>query len=117
MLAIRDYEQQLSHHFLTHMRNVDGLKLYGIPHTDRLDERVPTFAITLPDATPHQLSTALAERGFATWAGHYYALALVERLGRLDAGGMLRIGCAHYNTTAELDALLDALQELGTSTL
>jgi cysteine desulfurase family protein (TIGR01976 family) len=116
MLAIRDYEQILSHHFLTNMQRVDGLHLYGIPDPERLAERVPTFAITLPDATPHQLSVALAERGFATWAGHYYALALVERLGRLDTGGMLRIGCAHYNTTAELDGLLDALGELTTST-
>jgi cysteine desulfurase family protein (TIGR01976 family) len=112
MLAIRDYEQLLSRYFLSNMGRVHGLTLYGIPDLERLDERVPTFAITLPDHAPQQLSQALADRGIAAWAGHYYALALVERLGRLDAGGMLRIGCAHYNTTGEIDALFDALNHI-----
>lgn len=112
MLAIRDYEQMLSRYFLEHMAQVDGLQLYGIADVERLDERLPTFAITVAGRTPLELATALGERGFATWSGHYYALALVERLGRIDAGGMLRIGCAHYNTTAELDALFAALNEI-----
>ncbi len=114
MLAIRDYEQTLSRHFLAGMQTVPELTLYGIADPQRVAERVPTFAVTVPTWTPQQLSAALAERGFATWAGHYYALALVERLGRLEGGGMLRIGCAHYNTAAELDDLFAALQEIVT---
>lgn len=112
MLAIRDYEQTLSRHFLEQMERVPGLELHGIGGVERLDERVPTFAITLEGWTPQQLAAALGERGIATWAGHYYALELVERLGRLESGGMLRIGCAHYNTTAEIDTLLEALSEI-----
>lgn len=112
MLAIRDYEQTLSHQFLAALHAVPELTLYGIADPQRVAERVPTFAVTLPAWTPQQLAAALGERGFATWAGHYYALALVERLGRLQSGGMLRIGCAHYNTTDELDALFQALQEI-----
>lgn len=112
MLAIRDYEQMLSRHFLEQMHQVAGLELHGISSLERLDERVPTFAVTIQDWTPLQLATALGERGFATWCGHYYALELVERLGRLATGGMLRIGCAHYNTITEIDALFAALNEI-----
>jgi cysteine desulfurase family protein (TIGR01976 family) len=112
MLAIRDYEQQLSRHFLAQMRQVPELALYGIADPARVDERVPTFAVTLPGWTPQQLAADLSERGFTTWAGHYYALALVERLGRHETGGMLRIGCAHYNTHAEIDGILAALAEI-----
>ncbi len=112
MLAIRDYEQVLSRHFLACMHQLPALTLYGIADAQRVAERVPTFAVTLPGWTPQQLSAELAERGIATWAGHYYALTLVERLGQLPSGGMLRIGCAHYNTTAELDTLFAILQEL-----
>lgn len=114
MLAIRDYEQHLSCHFLTQLRQIPALALYGIGDPQRVMERVPTFAVTLPGWTPQQLSAELAERGIATWAGHYYAIMLVERLGQLQSGGMLRIGCAHYNTTAELDTLFTALQEFNT---
>jgi cysteine desulfurase family protein (TIGR01976 family) len=112
MLAIRDYEQQLSRHFLEYIQDIPSLQLYGIADRDRVAERVPTFAITLDDWMPQQLAVALAKRGFATWAGHYYALELVERLGRSDQGGMLRIGCAHYNTVEEIDRLFDALRDL-----
>lgn len=112
MLAIRDYERQLSRHFLEQMQCVAALELYGIGEPERVAERVPTFAVTLPDWTPQQLSAALGERGFTTWAGHYYALALIERLNKHETGGMLRIGCAHYNTIAEIDAIFAALNEI-----
>ena len=112
MLAICDYERQLSRHFLEALRERPNLRLWGIGDEARVAERVPTFAVTADGHTPQQLSAALAERGFTTWAGHYYALALVERLGRNESGGMLRIGAAHYNTTAEIDGLLAALDEV-----
>lgn len=112
MLAIRDYERMLSQHFLSNMQQVPGLQLYGIPDPARVVERVPTFAIIVEGWTPQELATVLGVHGFATWAGHYYALTLVERLGRIESGGMLRIGCAHYNTTAEIDSLFEALQSI-----
>ena len=37
---------------------------------------------------------------------------LVERLGLEELGGMVRIGLVHYNTTAEVDRLIDALTAL-----
>lgn len=114
MLAIRDYEQHLSRHFLNHLHRVAGLTLYGIAESARVHARVPTFAITVEGYSPQQLAAALGDRGIASWAGHYYALALVERLGRLDYGGMLRIGCAHYNTTDEIDTLFAALNAIRT---
>ena len=109
MLAIRDYERQLSRHFLEAIAAVPGLRLWGIADPNRVWERVPTFAITLEGYTPQVLSVALAKQGFATWAGHYYALSLVERLGQLERGGMLRIGAVHYNTVEELDRIVAAL--------
>jgi cysteine desulfurase family protein (TIGR01976 family) len=112
MLAIRDYEQMLSRHFLHALREVPAVRLFGIGDAARVTERVPTFAITIDGHTPLDLSAALGRRGIATWAGHYYALALVERLGQLQSGGMLRIGAAHYNTLAEIDQVITALHEI-----
>jgi selenocysteine lyase/cysteine desulfurase len=40
------------------------------------------------------------------WDGNYYALAVTERLGVEESGGMVRVGIAHYNTAAEVDRLL-----------
>jgi selenocysteine lyase/cysteine desulfurase len=45
------------------------------------------------------------------WDGHNYAVEVITRLGLLDKGGVLRIGIAHYNTAAEVDRLLQVLQD------
>ena len=41
-----------------------------------------------------------------------YALGLTERLGLEESGGLLRLGMVHYNTSVEIDRLLQALDEL-----
>ena len=107
MLAVRDYEQQLSRHFLARLATSD-LHLYGIGDPARVGERVPTFAVTSPQAEPRALAERLAAHEIAAWSGHYYALALAERLGRAEHG-MLRLGLAHYNTTEEIDRCFEVL--------
>jgi selenocysteine lyase/cysteine desulfurase len=54
----------------------------------------------------------LAAKGIFVWDGNYYAVNLTERLGLEELGGMVRIGLVHYNTTAEVDRLIDALTAL-----
>jgi selenocysteine lyase/cysteine desulfurase len=53
----------------------------------------------------------LAEQGIFTWAGHHYALTLMERLG-LAPGGLLRVGAVHYNTEGEVSRLIAALHAI-----
>ena len=75
-----------------------------------MDGRVPTFCGHVRGLTPDMAAERLAERGFATWSGNYYAVEVMERLGLPD--GALRIGIVHYNTADEVDGLLDALRDL-----
>jgi selenocysteine lyase/cysteine desulfurase len=44
--------------------------------------------------------------------GNYYALAVTERLGLEDKGGMVRIGAVHYNTVEEVCRLVNALRTI-----
>ncbi len=44
--------------------------------------------------------------------GNYYALAVTERLGVEDSGGMVRVGLAHYNTKEEIDRLIATLKNM-----
>ena len=65
--------------------------------------------------TPRAAAEELGRRGIATWDGDFYAPALVERLGLAESGGLLRIGIVHYNTAAEVDCLLGALESIALS--
>jgi selenocysteine lyase/cysteine desulfurase len=91
---------------------IPGLKLYGIGHPRRFDQRCATTVVRIDGHTPLELATKLGERGFFTWDGNYYALNVTEQLDVERSGGFLRIGLVHYNTMEEVDGLLKALREI-----
>ncbi len=110
--AIQAYEQTLCARFLEQATRTPGLRVYGLTDIERLDERTPTFAISLEGHTPEAVAAYLGEREFYVWDGHYYAIEVMDRLGTLEQGGLVRIGFVHYNTLDEVDRLFDALREL-----
>ncbi len=112
MEAIRVYERILSARFLDGLSAIPALQLWGIADTSRLDERTPTFAVRAGEQHPLETARALGEHGIFVWDGHYYALALMERLGLQETGGAVRVGLCHYNTPAEVDRILEELAAL-----
>jgi selenocysteine lyase/cysteine desulfurase len=109
MTAVRAYEFELSRKLIETVQSVPGTRIYGVTDPKRLDERVPTVSFTMEGHEPRQLATALADAGFYVWDGNYYALAVTERLGLEDQGGMVRVGPVHYNTVDEIERLGNAL--------
>jgi cysteine desulfurase family protein (TIGR01976 family) len=110
--AIQSHERALVERLIAGLKQIPGLKLYGISDPRRFDARCPTVAIRIAGHPPLELATELGQRGFFTWDGNYYALNLTEHLGVEKDGGFLRIGLAHYNTSDEVDRLLRALAEI-----
>jgi len=112
--AIHHHERALLARMMAGLVEIPGLKIYGITDPARFDERCPTLALRIDDGkpghSPHELATKLAERGFFTWSGNYYALNLTEHLNLEKSGGFLRIGLVHYNTMEEVDRWLAALR-------
>lgn len=103
--AVRTHERALGEQFLAGLP--DGWRLHGRP---TMEGRVPTFAVTHATLTPDTVASRLAERKIAVWAGNYYALEVMERLGLPD--GAVRVGVVHYNTADEVERVLEALREL-----
>jgi len=103
---IRAHERALGQRFLDGLP--DCCTLHGLP---TMDGRVPTFAFRADGFTPREVAERLGERGIAVWDGDYYAVEVMERLG-LGTKGAVRAGFVHYNTAAEVDRLLEALDAL-----
>lgn len=108
---IRKHEQTLTMQLLSGLAELPGLRVWGITDPARFDERVPTVSVTHERLTPREMATSLAEEGLWTWPGNHYAQSFSEAAG-LEPHGTLRIGLLHYNTSAEVDRLLEALQRL-----
>jgi cysteine desulfurase family protein (TIGR01976 family) len=112
LTAVRAYEFQLSRRLIETVQAVPGATIHGVTDLKRLEQRVPTVSFTLDGKPPRRVAEMLAERGFYTWDGNYYALAVTERLGLENKGGMVRIGPVHYNTVQEIERLGEALQQI-----
>ena len=112
MSAIQTYERELSKALIGAIQFIPGTHIHGVTNLDRLGERVPTVAFTLAGKDPAKVADALGKQGVYVWNGHNYALAIVERLGLLDAGGMIRVGPVHYNTLEEIDRFREALLQV-----
>jgi cysteine desulfurase family protein (TIGR01976 family) len=112
MAAIRAYEVVLGQRLLAGLQTVEGLRVYGITDPGRSQERVPTFSFTMDGLSPLEIAQRLAEAHIFAWDGNFYALAVTERLGLEDKGGLLRVGLAHYNNDEEVDTLLGMLADM-----
>lgn len=112
MNAIREHEKELSARMIEGLRSLEGATIFGISDLDRLDERLPTVSFRIDGIEPARVSKFLAEKRIQVWDGNAYAVAVTERLGLEDKGGIVRAGAVHYNTPDEIDRLLDALREL-----
>jgi cysteine desulfurase family protein (TIGR01976 family) len=111
LAVICEYERELFRYLLEGLQAIPGLTLYGITEPTRLHERAPTAAIRLAHLSPQEASARLAAHGIATYAGHFYAVQVIERLGLSERGGVLRVGLSHYNTRHEVDLLLELLDD------
>jgi cysteine desulfurase family protein (TIGR01976 family) len=109
---IQSHERALVERLIIGLQQIPGAKIYGITDPKRFDARCPTVAVRIEGHSPLKLATELGNRGFFTWDGNYYAMNLTEHLGVEKDGGFLRIGLAHYNTTEEVETLLQALKQI-----
>lgn len=112
MSAIRAYERELSKALIGAIQSVPGTHIHGVTDLDRLEERVPTVAFTLEGKDPAKIADAIGKQGVYVWNGHNYAFAIVERLGLLEAGGMIRVGPVHYNTLDEIARFGEVLKKV-----
>lgn len=94
--SLRDYARN----------RLDGLNWLNVQGTSETKGAI--FSFTMEGAGhAHDVSTVLDKRGIAVRAGHHCAQPLMEHL-RVPATA--RASFAMYNTTQEIDALIDALE-------
>jgi len=110
MVAIREYEKELSAHLISGLQSINGITIHGITTSSELDQRVPTVSFVKDDYHPVDIAKRLAQENVFVWDGDYYAVEVINHLGLQEKGGMLRVGPVHYNTKEELDNFLNLVE-------
>lgn len=103
MDAIAAHERSLRDYAQARLRGLNWLEIQG-----NAPGKGAIFSFTLQGpAHPHDISTVVDRKGVAVRAGHHCAQPLMTRLG---VTATCRASFGLYNTTAEVDALVDALE-------
>ncbi len=100
------YEQELTKHVLQQFSALPKIKLLG-PATH--EERGAVFSFTVENIHPHDVSEMLDKVNICVRGGHHCAMPLHEKLG---VNSSVRASGYFYNTTEEIDALVEALAEI-----
>ncbi len=111
MDCLFEYERGITQHLICGLQQLPGIRIQGITAADAMDRRVPTVSFTVDDVASDAIAEELAARNIFVWSGDYYAVELARSLGIYDAGAV-RIGPVHYNSIAEIDQLLIALDDI-----
>ena len=90
------------------LSSIDRVRLYG-PTPDL--PRTPTVSFTVDGIASSDVARRLATRGLFLSHGDFYAATVTERLG-LGEEGLVRAGCACYTTPAEIERLIEGVEEL-----
>lgn len=101
MEAVDEHAKQLTKYAYDVMSNVDGLTIYG-PKQDR----VGLVTFNLDEVHPHDVATVLDTKGIAVRAGHHCCQPLMRWL---NVSATARASFYVYNTTDEIDQLVEAL--------
>jgi cysteine desulfurase family protein (TIGR01976 family) len=115
MTAIAAYERELVTRLIDGLAHIPRVQTHGITDHDRFDQRVPTVSVSIDGVHPRAAAETLGRDGVYVWDGDFYATGLIERLGKAESGGVLRLGLVHYNTAAEVDRTLEALEQIAAS--
>ena len=103
MENIAAHESALRDYAMERLKGLNWLTLQGTA-----PGKAAIFSFTLQGAAhAHDISTILDKKGVAVRAGHHCAGPLMERLG---VTATCRASFGLYNTRAEVDALVEALE-------
>jgi len=103
MERVRAFEQQLAGYAIGRLAELPGLEIFG--PVDR-EQRGGQISFILEGVHPHDVAQVLDSEGIAVRAGHHCAKPLMRRFG---VAATTRASLYLYNTTDEVDALVEAL--------
>ena len=101
---IEAHEERLLHYTTAKLKAIPGMRIFG-----EAPEKSAVISFLVDDIHPYDMGMLLDKLGVAVRTGHHCAQPLMERLG---IPGTVRASFAIYNTEAEADAFVSALERV-----
>ena len=104
---IAAHEQLIGERLLAYLRQRNDCRIIG--RTAASDGRVPTISFKVTGRDSGEIAKSIDPYMVAVRFGDFHARRLAEALDITANGGVVRVSMAHYNTLAEVDKLIAAL--------
>lgn len=100
--AVWEHEQHLLHYATERLKELDGLKIFG-----ESAHKVPVISFIIEGLHPYDIGFILDKKGIAMRTGHHCAQPIMDFFG---IPGTLRASFSFYNTTSEIDRMIDSIK-------
>ena len=109
--AITAQEDALVDRLLSYLTARNDCRVFGAT-TNVGSKRIPTVAFRFDGRDSGAMAKAMDAHKIAIRHGDFHSRRLVEDLGQIGDGGLLRVSMVHYNTLEEVDRLCTALDSI-----
>ncbi|RYE56693.1 MAG: cysteine desulfurase [Sphingobacteriales bacterium] len=104
--AIQQHENDLLQYGTAALQNIEGLRIIGTS-----EAKTSVISFNLDGIHPYDAGTIIDKMGVAVRTGHHCAQPIMQFF---DIPGTIRASFAFYNTTAEIDRLVEAVNKAKT---
>jgi cysteine desulfurase family protein (TIGR01976 family) len=108
--AIARHEEAIGEQLLAWLRSRNDIRIIGRRESDRA-LRVPTISFKAAGRDSAEIVRSVDAHRIGIRFGDFHSRRLVERLGLMEGNGVVRVSMVHYNTPAEIDRLIGALEK------
>ncbi len=100
---IAAYEQELLEYATEKLLKIEGLRIYGVS-----EEKTAVISFNIGEIHPYDIGTIIDKLGIAVRTGHHCAQPVMDYY---KIPGTVRASFAFYNTKAEIDTFVEALEK------
>jgi len=108
--AFEAHEDLLAEILLDFLRQTPGVRIIGKSRVT-LGDRVPTISFVVEGVQSEAIVRCIDKHRIGIRFGDFYARRLIEQLGLMQYGGVVRVSIAHYNNVNELNRLVEHLAQ------
>lgn len=105
------HEERIAAPLVDALRARPNIQIIGRMTADRR-KRVPTFSFVVEGVESAEVARRLNARHLGARNGHFYAYRIVDALGHLPRGGVVRTSLVHYNSADDVERLIQALTDV-----
>lgn len=106
---IAEQERIITARLMEFLASRNSVRIVG-RKSSAVADRVATVSFTVEGQDSKAVVEAVDAAKIGIRHGHFYAYRLIDDLGLMANGGVVRVSMVHYNTLAEVDRLVAALE-------